>query len=192
MEILAIETFYPKSKKEWRQWLEENHQSKKSIWLIQYKKSAANPSITWGESVDEALCFGWIDSIRKSLDDESFIQFYSKRKPKSAWSKINKAKVEHLIAEGLMTPAGFESIEVAKQNGSWTLLDDVEELLIPADLEQAFEIYPGAKEYFSGHSKSIKKMMLQWVSTAKRIETREKRIIELAEIAGKRQKPKQF
>lgn len=113
-----IETICPSSRQEWRAWLKENHDSKQAVWLIQYKKNTNVPSISWSEAVDEALCFGWIDSTRKSIDKEKFIQFFSRRKSRSNWSKINKAKVAQLIEQGLMEKAGFQSIEVSKENGS--------------------------------------------------------------------------
>lgn len=185
-------TFYPKSKQEWRQWLMENHQSKQSVWLLQYRKKSGKPSVEWSDAVDEALCFGWIDGMRKSIDEESFVQFVCKRKPKSGWSKINKEKIERLIAEGLMTEAGLKSIELAKQNGSWTLLDEVEELTVPDDLEMAFEAHAESKDFFLSLSKSIRKMILQWIAFAKKPETRQKRISEVVTLAAKRQKPKQF
>src|SRR5690606_22432980 len=112
---------------------------------------------------DEALCFGWIDSIKKKLDEDSTVQFFSKRKPTGTWSKINKGKVERLIADGLMTPAGLDCIETAKQNGSWTLLDSVEALQIPDDLAEAFRRHSGAASFFESLSKSVRKALLQWV-----------------------------
>lgn len=156
------------------------------------KKSADKPTISWVEAVEEALCFGWIDSIRKSIDEERFIQFFTKRKPKSAWSKINKAKVLALIDDGLMTKAGHESIARAKENGSWIILDEVEELTIPEELEQEFEKKPEAKEFFLGLSKSVSKAILQWIAFAKRPETKAKRIVEVVDLAERKQKPKQF
>ncbi|ETZ21128.1 YdeI family protein [Pedobacter sp. V48] len=192
MQKKEIETFCPASRAEWRQWLKENHSSSHSVWLIQYKQKSTKPSIPWSDSVDEALCFGWIDSTRKTIDEESFIQFFTKRKPNSNWSKINKAKVERLIAEGLMAEAGLKCIEVAKKNGSWSILDAVEELIVPEDLEEAFLLQPGSADYFNGLSKSVKKMILQWVTLAKRPETREKRITEVAELAAQKLRPKQF
>ena len=149
----GIETYCPKSQTEWRQWLEKNHQSKQSVWLIYYTKKSTIASLSWSEAVDEALCFGWIDSTRKTIDEFSFMQFFSKRKPKSNWSKINKEKVKQLIESKRMTKAGYESIETAKQNGYWTILDGVEELIIPKDLEIAFEQYKGSKDYFLSLSK---------------------------------------
>jgi uncharacterized protein YdeI (YjbR/CyaY-like superfamily) len=179
MEKKEIETFCATSRRHWRQWLQKNHAKKQCIWLIMYKKDAGVPTVSWGHAVEEALCFGWIDSIRKPLDDEKFIQYYSKRKPKSVWSKINKGKVKQLIDQGLMTEAGLKSIQIAKQNGSWTVLDDVESLKIPADLEAKFRSRPGSKERFLSLSKSVRKVMLFGLMNAKRPETRQKRIDEI-------------
>lgn len=187
-----IETYYPKSQADWRNWLEKNHQSKQSVWLVFYKSSTNIPSVSWSEAVDEALCFGWIDSTKKTIDDDSYMQYFCKRKPKSNWSKINKGKVKVLIEKGLMEEAGYKSIEIAKENGSWSFLDAVEALVIPEDLEAEFANYKGSIEYFDGLSKSTKKILLYWVVSAKRKETRQKRIIEIAENAGKNRKPKQF
>ncbi|MFD2863642.1 YdeI/OmpD-associated family protein [Mucilaginibacter antarcticus] len=186
------ETFYPKNRREWRKWLEKNHATKQSVWVVMYKKASEKPSISWTDAVDEAICFGWIDSLKKSVDSESSVQFFSRRKPKSAWSKINKDKVEKLTNEGLITPAGQTTIDIAKQNGSWALLDEVELLVIPDDLQAAFKRHPGSRDFFMSLSKSIKKMMLQWVAFAKLPETRENRINEIAELAGLGKKPKQF
>lgn len=186
------ETFCPTNQQEWRQWLEENHQSKKSIWLKLHKKSSKIPTISWSEAVDEALCFGWIDSTKKTLDEKSYIQYFTKRKPKSNWSKVNKDKVTTLTKNGLMQAAGFESVRIAKENGSWTILDSIENLIIPEDLEQEFQKHPSAKDYFLGLSKSKKKMILYWVKEAKRPETKEKRIKEVVELAGEKLVPKQF
>lgn len=192
MEKKEIETFCPASRQQWRQWLEENHRSKQAVWLVYYKKKSNVASITWSEAVDEALCFGWIDSKAQAVDDEKFMQFFSRRKPKSVWSKINKEKIQRLMAEGLIAPAGYESIEIAKQNGSWTILDEVEELLLPNDLEIEFDTKPGSKDFFLSLSKSVRKAMLQWLVLAKQPETRQKRIREIAELAALKQKPKQF
>ena len=110
MEKKEIETFYPTSQQQWRQWLEENHRSKQAVWLVHYKKKSGVPTISWSEAVDEALCFGWIDSVRKTLDNETFIQFFSKRKPNGTWSKVNKKKIRQLVEAGLMTQAGLGKI----------------------------------------------------------------------------------
>lgn len=120
------------------------------------------------------------------------MQFFCKRKPKSVWSKINKDKVQQLIEKGLMTKAGYASIEIARQNGSWDILNDVEELKIPEDLEKEFQRKPGSGDFFLSLSKSAKKSILQWLILAKRPETRQKRVAEIAELATQKLKPKQF
>ncbi|MET3128660.1 uncharacterized protein YdeI (YjbR/CyaY-like superfamily) [Arcicella rosea] len=192
MQTTAIETFSPTSRENWREWLAENHRSKQSIWLVYHKIQANIPTVSYNDAVDEALCFGWIDSIKKSLGNDTFMQFFSKRKPNSVWSKINKGKIQCLIDEGLMTEAGFESIEKAKQNGSWSILDEVEELIIPVDLENEFNTKAGSKDFFLSLSKSVRKAILQWLVLAKQAETRQRRIAEIAELASQKLKPKQF
>lgn len=185
-------TFYPTNRQAWRQWLTDNHQREQSIWLVCYKMKSGKPTISWSDAVDEALCFGWIDSTRRSVDEHTFIQFFTKRKPTSVWSKINKEKVERLIAEGLITQVGYECIEVAKRNGSWSILDEVEELIIPKDLEKAFKTHRGSKDFFLSLSKSVRKAILQWLVLAKQPETRQRRIDEIAVMASEKRKPKQF
>lgn len=192
MQKEETETFYPTCQHDWRQWLKQNHRSKESVWLVLYKKKSKKPTITWDEAVNEALCFGWIDSKRKPVDNNKFIQFFCKRKSHGTWSKVNKEKVKKLIAEGLMTTAGLACIETAKQNGSWAILDDVEELNIPKDLAKEFKSKPGSRSFFLSLSKSARKMILQWLVLAKRPETRQKRIAEIAELAAQKLKPKQF
>jgi uncharacterized protein YdeI (YjbR/CyaY-like superfamily) len=185
IQIDDNKTFYPASQQEWRTWLETNHLIEDSVWLIMYKKSSSKPSISWSDAVDEALCFGWIDSVKKKLDDERSVQFFSKRKPKSTWSRINKEKVERLMDHGLMFEAGLKIIEIAKQNGSWNILDDVEDLITPTDLEMEFTKNELSKLFYTSLSKSKKKMILHWILMAKRPETRVKRISEVIEKTSK-------
>jgi uncharacterized protein YdeI (YjbR/CyaY-like superfamily) len=187
-----VEDYCPYDKNDWRKWLEFNHNKKAAIWLILFKKKSSNHNLSWSESVDEALCFGWIDSTKKTIDSEKYKQYFSKRKPKSNWSKINKDKVKTLIDQGLMEEEGYKSIEIAKQNGSWTILDGVEALIIPEDLKEEFANRKGSIEYFNSLSKSVKKVLLYWVVSAKRKETRQKRILEIVENASNHLKPKQF
>lgn len=187
-----IETFCPKSRTDWRQWLEDNHQSKQSVWLVYFKISTKVDSLSWSEAVDEALCFGWIDSTKKTIDHERYMQYFSKRKPSSTWSAINRDKVANLIQNKLMTKAGYDRITTAKQNGTWLLMEDIEKMIIPEDLKSALEKYNSAIEFFRSQPKSIKMQMMHWVVTAKRAETREKRIKEIAELANKKMNPKQF
>ncbi|MDW3649487.1 MAG: YdeI/OmpD-associated family protein [Bacteroidia bacterium] len=187
-----MNTYCPENKEAWRNWLKKNHLIEDSIWLIFNKKSSPNPNLNWSEAVDEALCFGWIDSTKRSIDSEKYMQYFCKRKARSNWSKINKDKVKVLIEQGLMADAGLKSIEIAKENGSWTILDGVEALVIPEDLAEEFANYKGSGEYFDSLSKSAKKILLYWVVSAKRKETRQKRILEIAKNASQKLKPKQF
>jgi uncharacterized protein YdeI (YjbR/CyaY-like superfamily) len=157
-----------------------------------HKKSSPKFNLSWSESVDESICFGWIDSTKKTIDKNKYKQYFSKRKAKSNWSKINKEKVKTLINGGLMKEEGYKSIETAKENGSWTILDEVEALVIPKDLEKDLSNSTGSKEYFDSLSKSDKKILLHWVLSAKRKETRQKRILEIVVNASNIMKPKQF
>ncbi len=192
MNEVPKNSFCPSNKDEWREWLEKNHKKEESIWLIFYKKKSANFNLSWSQAVDEAICFGWIDSVKKSLDEERYIQYFTKRKPTSIWSKINKNKVETLTKQGLMSDAGLKCVRIAKENGSWTILDIVEKLIIPEDLERNFQQYPNSKDYFQSLSVVIRKRLLYWVISAKKKDTREKRIGEIAEMAGKKLLPKNF
>ncbi|WP_343693285.1 YdeI/OmpD-associated family protein [Chitinophaga sp.] len=175
-------TFCPSNRQEWRQWLQENHDSAQSVWLVYYKKQANRPTITWSDAVDEALCFGWIDSTARTIDEERFMQFFTRRKANSVWSRINKEKIKRLTAAGLMTAAGKKCIDLARKNGSWSILDDVEDLKIPKDLEKAFKEKRGSKAHFKRLSKSTQKIYLQKLVLAKRPETRLKRIQEIVNL----------
>jgi uncharacterized protein YdeI (YjbR/CyaY-like superfamily) len=186
------EDYCPDNKKDWRKWLDLHHKKKEGVWLVFYKKNSPYYNLSWSESVDQALCFGWIDSTKRSIDNTKYKQYFSKRKVKSNWSKINKGKVKSLIAQGLMEEAGYKSIEIAKENGSWTILDEVEVLLIPEDLNAEFANFKGSREYFDSLSKSVKKGLLYWIVSAKRKNTRHRRILEIAENASKNLTPKQF
>lgn len=190
MAVIDIEVFYPETQESWRNWLVANHENKQAVWVVFYKKASEKPTITWSQSVDEALCFGWIDSKKVAVDHEKSHQYFTKRKAKSTWSKINKDKVAQLISDGKMTPSGLECIEIAQQNGSWTLLDTVDALLVPDDLEQALLSKPNGKTFFEAQSNSAKKMMLYWLVSAKTTETRNKRINLIAESCQKGEKPK--
>jgi len=192
MSLDQVEIFNPESVSAWREWLETHHFDKQNVWLEMHSKHSDKPSISWSEAVDEALCYGWIDSKKVKVNVDTVRQYFCKRKPTSTWSKINKDKVEYLVREGRMTPAGLACVEIAKANGSWTLLNSAEKMIVPDDLEAALKKYNGAKEHFLAFSKSGRKSILQWLLLAKREETRQKRIIEVAELAQKGLKPKQF
>ena len=186
------EEFCPKNKEEWRNWLKQNHVDKNAVWLIFYRKTSPKYNLSWSESVDESLCFGWIDSTKKTIDNEKYKQYFTKRKAKSNWSKVNKEKIQKLIDNGLMAEAGLASIKIAKENGSWAFLDAIENLEIPNDLLLEFSKNKRTLEYFESLSKSDKKSILYWVISAKREKTRQKRILEIVENALQKNKPKQF
>lgn len=185
MEIYnGIQTFHAETRTDWRSWLEENHQSEKSVWLIIYRKESDTPSVYYPEAVDEALCFGWIDSKPNKRDENSYYQFFSKRNPKSNWSKVNKDKVAKLIAQELMQPEGYQMIELAKQNGTWTALDEVENITIPDDLQELFSTNKTAFDHWEKFPRSSKRGILEWIMNAKKPETRQKRIEETVSLAA--------
>jgi uncharacterized protein YdeI (YjbR/CyaY-like superfamily) len=173
-----IKTIYAATRQAWREWLEKNHQSEKSVWLIIFKKESNTPSIYYPEAVDEALCFGWVDSTPNKRDGESYYQFFAKRNPRSNWSKVNKQKVAKLMKQGLMKPAGLKMIEIAKQNGNWNALDEVEKLIIPSDLQELFRKNKMAYQNWEKFPRSAKRGILEWIMNAKKTETRQKRIEE--------------
>jgi len=169
---------HPKSRAAWRKWLEKNHTRKEGIWLISYKKATGKPRVDYEESVEEALCFGWVDSKGNKLDDERTMLWFAPRKKGSGWSRPNKERVERLIKAGLMAPAGLAKVEAAKKDGSWNALDAVEALEIPPDLAKAFSKNKTAKKFFDAFPRSVKRAILEWISNAKKPETRAARILD--------------
>jgi uncharacterized protein YdeI (YjbR/CyaY-like superfamily) len=166
-----------KTRKAWRNWLAKNHDKETEIWLIFYKVKVKKESIKYVDAVEEALCFCWIDSTVKRIDDEKHMQRYTPRKARSNWAASNKARVKRLIENGLMTESGLNSIKIAKQNGSWNKLDNIETRLeIPEELKGVFKANQKAKGLFDKLSKSRKKQIIWWIESAKRHETRVKRV----------------
>lgn len=188
----GVPTFRASNQEEWRKWLHENHLKEKSIWLIIYRKESGIPSVYYPEAVDEALCFGWIDSKPNKRDEVSYYQFFSKRNPKSKWSKVNKDKIERLVKEGRMHPAGTAMVALAKATGTWSALEEVDQLVIPPDLAEAFEKNPQAFSFWEGFSKSSRRGILEWILNAKRPETRNQRIEETVRLAGENKKANQY
>jgi uncharacterized protein YdeI (YjbR/CyaY-like superfamily) len=184
-----FEKIYAKDRLEWRQWLKGHHDSSPGVWLIYYKKNSDKPRVEYEEAVEEALSFGWIDSKAKILDEERYMQLFTPRKPGSNWSRSNKERVKRLIKNGLMQPAGLEKIDASKKNGSWTFMDDIEDLVIPEDLKNILEQNKAAYENFEGFSDSVKKQVLYWIASAKRKDTRLRRIKKTVELAAKNKKP---
>jgi uncharacterized protein YdeI (YjbR/CyaY-like superfamily) len=183
MPVLPENSIHPLSVTEWRAWLEANHGRAEGIWLISYRKTTGKPALSYEESVQEALCFGWIDSKGNKLDDERSMLWFAPRKARSGWSRPNKERIERLIAGGRMTPAGLAKIEAAKADGSWTLLDAVENLEVPGDLAAEFEKYPDALAHWEAFPRSAKRAILEWIVQARRPETRTRRVRETARLA---------
>lgn len=181
--------YYPATRQEWRQWLKDNHKTSSGIWIIYYKKGSQKPTVSYDDAVEEALSFGWIDSTANSLDEERYMQLFTPRKPNSTWSRINKQRVEKLIKLGTMTPAGLEKIEIAKKNGSWNIMDDVEDLIVPGDLEIEFRKNKEAHSNYNNFSNSVKKQILWLIVSAKRPETRKRRIEKVIKAIEKNEKP---
>ena len=171
------------SRAQFRAWLEANHDSSPGIWLAVGKKDNPVSTLYYNDAVEEALCFGWIDATMRRLDEHRFMQLYTPRKTGGNWAASNKARVERLTAAGLMTPAGLAAIERAKADGSWNRLDEIEAMVMPADLTEALVAKPGAQEGFGGLAESERKQLLYWIATAKRPQTRARRIAETVDAA---------
>ena len=178
------EVVEPVDRAAWRAWLEARHADSPSIWLLFHKQSSGRTGVSYEEAVEEALCFGWIDSRRNTLDEHRYIQLFAPRKPRGAWSRINKERIERLVAAGLMAPAGAAAIAAAKANGSWSTYDAAEDLLVPGDLSAALAADPEAQRQFDAFSPSSRKAILFWIASARRAPTREKRIAETVRLAA--------
>jgi uncharacterized protein YdeI (YjbR/CyaY-like superfamily) len=178
------ERFEPSSAEEWGDWLARNHDRVPGVWLVTPRRRAGTQTVDYDTAVVEALRFGWVDATVKTLDEHRAMQWFAPRKPTSGWASSNKRRIERLRAEGRLEPAGERTVRVAHDNGTWTMYDDVESLVVPPDLEAALGTLPGARETWDGFSRSARQQMLVWLVQAKRPETREKRVLEIAEKAA--------
>jgi uncharacterized protein YdeI (YjbR/CyaY-like superfamily) len=177
----------PSSRTEWRDWLAANHATARGAWLVTWKRRTGRATVGYEESVEEALCFGWIDGRMNKLDDERSMQWFAPRRPKSTWARTNKERVERLEAAGLMTDAGRAVIEIARANGSWNSLDDIDELVMPPDLAAALSAEPGAREHFDSRSPSSRRMALAFVTQVKSPALRAGRVQRVAEACARRE-----
>lgn len=184
-KLESLARVYVPDRAAWRAWLEANHATSPGIWLVFDKKSAGRERLAYGDAVEEALCFGWIDSVMNPLDDRRYLQLFTPRKARSNWSRLNKTRVERLTAEGLMMPAGLAAVEQAKRTGTWTALDAVEALTLPPEFERALAANATARRTFETFSPSVRKMYLYWITGARREETRAKRIAESVSLIAK-------
>jgi len=184
---------HPKTRDQWRKWLEKNHSTAPGIWMIYYKKETGKRKFDMADAVEEALCFGWIDSVAQKLDDERSMQKFTPRKPKSIWSKINKKRIEKLIEQKLMKPAGLATIERAKENGSWDTLNSsdlhTDNNSMPDDLEKALSKNKKALANFLAFPPSYRKRFLFWIDSAKTPVTKAARIKQTLLMAAANKKP---
>jgi len=169
----------------WRNWLLKNHATCSAVWLIIFKKTSGIKTVVYDQAVDEALCFGWIDSVANPRDEDSYYIYFAPRKKKSKWSAVNKKKIDLLTAAGKLHPAGIAVIEEAKQNGYWDALNEVEQLIVPPDLALAFSKSKKALAHWEAFPRSAKRAILEWLSNAKRPETRNSRIQTIVADAAK-------
>jgi uncharacterized protein YdeI (YjbR/CyaY-like superfamily) len=183
---------HPKTRAAWRRWLQTHHTRAIGLWLITYKKATGKPRMEYDAAVEEALCFGWVDSKVGKLDAARAMLWFAPRKAGTGWSRPNKQRVERLIASGLMMPAGLAKVDAAKKDGSWSALDGVEALEVPPDLRNALAAYPPAGAYFDAFPRSVKRAILEWIHTAKRAETRARRIEETARLASRNLRANQW
>ena len=171
--------FYPATQVDWESWLKNNHRTHQSVWLILYKINSGKPTITFGEALDTALCYGWIDSRKNNRNSESYYLYFAARNPKSNWSRINKEKIAKLDAAGRLTSVAYEMIAMAKKSGTWNALDEVENLIVRIDLQEAFDQYDQSKANWDNFPRNVKRAQLEWIFLAKRTITRQKRIKEV-------------
>jgi uncharacterized protein YdeI (YjbR/CyaY-like superfamily) len=162
------------------------------VWLISFKKATGKARFQYEEAVEEALCFGWIDSKPRKLDEDRSMLWFAPRKAKTGWSRPNKERVARMVQQGLMAPAGLAKVTAAKADGSWSALDAVEDLEIPADLEIALAALPRAAENFDSFPRSAKRGILEWIANAKRAETRQARVAETARLASQNERANQW
>jgi uncharacterized protein YdeI (YjbR/CyaY-like superfamily) len=181
----SAERVHLESAAQWRDWLEVNHRRPDGVWVISWKARTGRPAIAYEEAIREALRFGWIDSTYRSLDDERGMLWWSPRRKGSVWSQYNKARIAELEAAELMTPAGRAAVEQAKADGSWTILEPVEQLIVPDDLRAALDERPGAWEQWQAFTPTAKRGYLLWIVTAKREATRARRVAEAAELVAR-------
>ena len=182
----------PASLAEWRAWLEANHETGRGVWLVMQRPGEGRqPPVTYEPAVEEALCFGWVDSTAGKVDATRTKLYFAPRKPRSGWAATNKARVQRLIADGRMAPAGLRAIEAARANGSWTVLDGPTRGDVPDDLAVALAARPPARETWDAYPPSLRRQLLERVAVARRAETRAQRIeaIVADAAAGRRHEP---
>jgi uncharacterized protein YdeI (YjbR/CyaY-like superfamily) len=189
--LKTSKTLYVSNRDDWRAWLAKNHLAEKEVWLIYYKSHTGKPRIPYDDAVEEALCYGWIDSTIKRLDDEKYAQKFTPRNLKSNWSELNKRRAQKMIKEGRMTKAGLAKFELAEEKKNKQEEDKPidKKVVIPADLMKALSTNKKALENFKNFAPSYKKLYIRWILNAKRLETRAKRIKQTVKWSAENKKP---
>ena len=182
------ERCHVETRAQWRAWLAEHHADTPRVWVVTWKRTTGRPAPSYDDLVEEALCYGWVDSTAGTVDDERSMLRFTPRKPGSGWARTNKARVERLTAAGAMAEPGLESVRRAHADGSWTLLDDVEALVVPDDLAVALAALPPAGDNFDAFPPSARRAILLWLVQAKRAETRSARVAKTAELAARNER----
>jgi uncharacterized protein YdeI (YjbR/CyaY-like superfamily) len=185
MEYRGRPLIHPESIAEWRDWLSRHHADTDGVWLAGWTRSSGKASLEYGQVVEEALCFGWIDGLVNKLDDGRLAQLLTPRRRGSGWSQSNKERIERLLADGRMTEAGMRVIDAAKADGSWSLLDASEALIEPEELKVALNANPEARRQWDAFPKSPRKALIFWVTSAKRPETRQRRVTTIVDEAAR-------
>ncbi|MGE0795283.1 MAG: YdeI family protein [Acidimicrobiia bacterium] len=176
--------FHAETRAAWRAWLQFHHPTARGVWLCSWRATTGRPTCPYPEAVEEAICFGWIDSTVKVLDDERGLQLMTPRKAKSSWTRLNRRRAAAMETAGLMTDAGRRAIEVARANGWWTIYDPVEDLVEPPELATALDARPPARAHWDRFPPSARKAMLWWIVSAGRVETRLQRVEAVVEKAA--------
>ncbi|MGB3616483.1 MAG: YdeI/OmpD-associated family protein [Catalinimonas sp.] len=183
---------HPLTRAAWRAWLAEHHARDGGVWLIRYKKEVDRPMVDYDAAVEEALCFGWVDSLPRTLDEERTMLYFAPRKPGSNWSRLNKDRIARLEVAGRLHPAGRAKVTEARRDGSWTALDDVERGVVPDDLATALAAHEGAAAHWEAFPPSVRRGILEWIQNAKRATTRAKRVEETARLAQRNERANQW
>jgi uncharacterized protein YdeI (YjbR/CyaY-like superfamily) len=189
---LPPDAVQPADRDAWRAWLAAHHGRDTGVWLVTCKATSGKPRIPYDHAVEEALCFGWVDSRPRALDAERTMLWFAPRKPRSGWSAPNKRRIERMLAAGRMHPAGLAKIEAAKADGSWEALDAVEALVVPDDLAAAFAAHPPAADRWAAFPRSVKRGILEWIVSARRADTRARRVHETATKAQRNERAAQW
>jgi uncharacterized protein YdeI (YjbR/CyaY-like superfamily) len=186
------ERVHAQTREQWRAWLAQNHARRIGVNLVSWRRHTGRPAMTYEESIEEALCFGWVDSTARTLDEDRTMLWFSPRKKGSGWSRPNKERVARLEAAGLIEEPGRRVVEAARADGSWSMLDDVENLVVPPDLAEAFARHTGSAEHWEAFPRSAKRGILEWIRQARKPETRARRLEETASLAARGERANQW